>query len=130
MLAAHLLFAVQRELKHGQSNLKPRHGAVMAYLDEEGSRATELAQLSGQHKQVIGTLVDELEALGFVRRVPDPEDRRAKLIVPTEKGLAHMKESDAILAALEERLAKALGEKDFETFKRLFGKVVEAAQET
>ena len=31
-------------------------------------------------------LVDELERLGYVRRGPDPTDRRAKLIGLTERG--------------------------------------------
>src|SRR5258705_13896704 len=90
VLAAQVLFALQKELfqrlaGEGHPNLRPRHGAVLAYLDAEGSRATDLSYLSGQHKQVIGTLVDELEALGYVERQPDPQDRRAKLIRPAAR---------------------------------------------
>ena len=82
MLAGRLLFAVQNEMftalaAKGFDDLHPRHGAVLAYLDPGGIRATELSRLSGQHKQVIGTLVDELERLGYVVRHPDPADRRA-----------------------------------------------------
>jgi hypothetical protein len=71
MLAAQLLFAVQDELyrrleEAGYRDLRPRHGIVLAYLDEQGSRATELAALSGRHKQLVGRTVDELEALGYV----------------------------------------------------------------
>jgi DNA-binding MarR family transcriptional regulator len=100
-----------------------RHGAVMAYLDAEGSRATALAQQSGQHKQVIGTLVDELVELGYVRREPDPDDRRAKLIVPTPLGLDEMAKADAILAAIEQRHGQALGEAAYDRFKRAFRQV-------
>ena len=64
----------------------PCHGAVLACLDEQGSRATEPAEHSGQHKQAIGTLVDELEAPGHAKREPDPLDRRTKLIVPNGQG--------------------------------------------
>src|SRR5689334_7788463 len=68
VLAGRLLFAVQEELfrtlaEQGHPGLRPQHGAVLAYLDAEGSRATDLARHSGQHKQVIGKLLDELEAL-------------------------------------------------------------------
>ncbi|NUR86787.1 MAG: winged helix-turn-helix transcriptional regulator [Nonomuraea sp.] len=122
MLAVWLMFGVQRELfgtlsGEGHPKLRPRHGAVLAYLDEEGSRATELAALSGQHKQVIGTLVDELVELGYVERRPDPSDRRAKLVVPTELGLDEMVRSDAVMAALEERYAAAVGEEAYAAFK-------------
>src|SRR5258705_11247856 len=86
ILSAQVLFALQKELfrrlaDQGHPNLRPRHGAVLAYLDPQGSRATDLSYLSGQHKQVIGTLIDELAELGYVERRPDPQDRRAKLIV-------------------------------------------------
>ena len=74
----------------GFADIQPRHGAVLAYLDPEGVRATELSRLSGQHKQVVGTMIDELERLGYVERQPDPEDRRAKLVCPTERGLRQM----------------------------------------
>ncbi|WP_049560380.1 MarR family winged helix-turn-helix transcriptional regulator [Nonomuraea sp. SBT364] len=125
ILSSRTLFRLQRELfstlaEQGHPRLRSRHGAVLAYLNEEGSRATDLAALSGQHKQVVGTLVDELVELGYVERQPDPADRRAKLIVPTRKGLDEMARSDAIVAAIEERYAKAVGEETYAEFKRVF----------
>ena len=128
ILASQLLFSVQRELfetlaEQGHPRLRPRHGTVLAYLDAEGSRATDLARQSGRHKQVIGTLIDELVDLGYVRREPDPHDRRAKLIVPTALGLDEMTRSDAIMAAIERRHAEALGDQAYTEFKRAFQQV-------
>ncbi len=125
VLTGRTLFGLQRELfatvaEQGHPDLRPRHGAVLAYLDEEGSRATDLAAQSGQHKQVIGTLVDELVALGYVERRPDPADRRAKLIMPTAKGLDQMVKADAAVAAIEARHAEAVGEEAYAEFKRVF----------
>jgi DNA-binding MarR family transcriptional regulator len=125
VLSGRTLFGLQKELfttlaEQGHPELRPRHGAVLAYLDEQGSRATDLAAQSGQHKQVIGTLVDELVALGYVERQPDPADRRAKLVVPTAKGLDEMARSDAIVAAIEERHAQAVGEAAYAEFKRVY----------
>ncbi|MGP3920665.1 MarR family winged helix-turn-helix transcriptional regulator [Nonomuraea sp. 10N515B] len=130
ILSSRTLFSLQRELfsrlsEQGHPQVRPRHGAVIAYLDEEGSRATDLAAQSGQHKQVIGTLVDELVELGYVERRPDPADRRAKLIVPTEKGRDHMAKSDAILAAVEAEHAQAVGEQAYADFKRVFKAVAD-----
>jgi DNA-binding MarR family transcriptional regulator len=84
-------FAVQDELftrlhDSGFHDIVPRHGVVPAYLREDGIRATDLARLSGQLKQVVGVIVGDLEALGYVERRPDPADGRAKLIVPTRRG--------------------------------------------
>jgi DNA-binding MarR family transcriptional regulator len=130
ILAGRLLFAVQAELyaklaAEGFDDMQPRHGAVMAYLEKTGVRATELSRLSGQHKQVIGNLVDELEAMGYVCRTPDPADRRAKLVCPTERGLAQMRVAGRILAAMQERHARRLGRESYARFKAAFIDVTE-----
>ncbi|WP_253873859.1 MarR family winged helix-turn-helix transcriptional regulator [Actinomadura rupiterrae] len=131
ILAARLLFGIQRELfatlaAQGYGDLRAQHGAVLAHLDEDGTRATDLAHRSGQHKQVVGKLLDELEALGYVERRPDPSDRRAKLVVPTERGLAQMRDSDAIIAAIESRHAEAVGRDAYADFKRLYRTIATA----
>ncbi|RJL24206.1 MarR family winged helix-turn-helix transcriptional regulator [Bailinhaonella thermotolerans] len=130
ILSGRMLFAFQREMfsalaEQGHPDLRPRHGAVLAYLDEEGTRATDLSARSGQHKQVIGTLVDELTALGYVERRPDPADRRAKLVVPTERGLDEMRRSDAIAAEIERRQAEKVGEETFAHFKEVFRRLTD-----
>jgi DNA-binding MarR family transcriptional regulator len=130
MLAAQLLFAVQDELYRrleaaGYRDLRPRHGIVVAYLDERGSRATELAALSGRHKQIVGRTVDELEALGYVTRSPDPADRRAKLVVPTPRGRAVMRLSDQIMADIGRRGAAAVGADAYGQFRRTLQRLVE-----
>ncbi|MFD8492713.1 MarR family winged helix-turn-helix transcriptional regulator [Amycolatopsis sp. NPDC059657] len=130
VLSGRLLFAVQRELfatlaERGFDDLKPRHGAVLAYLDPEGVRATDLSRLSGQHKQIVGTLIDELEALGYVERTPDPSDRRAKLICPTERGLAQMRTADAIMSVIQARHAQRLGDEEYTRFKRMLADITE-----
>lgn len=132
VLAGRLLFAVQGALfgrlaAEGFDDLRPQHGAVLAWIDAGGSRATDLARRSGQHKQVIGKLVDELEALGYVRRRPDPHDRRAKLVVPTARGLRQMERSDAIVADLERELAADVGAGSYARFDAGLRAVVDAA---
>jgi DNA-binding MarR family transcriptional regulator len=130
MLAAQLLFAVQDELYRrleaaGYRDLRPRHGIVIAYLDDHGSRATELAALSGRHKQLVGRTVDELEALGYVTRSPDPSDRRAKLVVPTERGRAVMRLSDQIMADIGRRGAQAVGVDAYAQFRTTLQRLVD-----
>jgi DNA-binding MarR family transcriptional regulator len=130
VLAGRLLFSVQGELfrrlhREGFDDIAPRHGAVLAYLRVDGIRATELARLSGQHKQVIGKNVDELEALGYVERRPDPDDRRAKLVVPTERGRTQMQTADAIMAEIAERHRRSLGPEAYGRFLADFRFVVE-----
>ncbi|MFF4240255.1 MarR family winged helix-turn-helix transcriptional regulator [Actinomadura geliboluensis] len=129
MLAGRLMRVLQDELfqrlaEQGHPDVRPRHGTVLAFLDAEGMRATELAARSGQHKQIVGTIVDELTALGYVRREPDPADRRAKRIVPTEHGLDEIVKARAILADIEDRHRRALGDAAFTAFKDAFQRIV------
>lgn len=131
VLAARLLFAIQDELyaclaEAGHGELTRLHGAVIAHLDEEGTRATELARRSGRHKQVIGRIVDELEELGYVERRPERADRRAKLVVPTERGREAMRLSDEIVADIEQRLADAHGTAEYARFKRTLRAIVDS----
>jgi DNA-binding MarR family transcriptional regulator len=133
LLAAQLLSSIHDELfarlgEQGHEHLHPRHAAVLAYLDEDGIRATELARLSGQQKQIVGRTIDELEQLGYVERRPDPSDRRAKLVVPTKRGLEQMRLGDRIVAEIEQRHAKAAGAKTYAEFRDALRGVVARAR--
>ena len=122
VLASQLLLSLQAELfarlaEAGYDDLHPRHGAVLAYLDEDGIRATDLARLSGRHKQIVGRTIDELEELGYVERRPDPQDRRAKLVFPTARGLAQIRRGDEIVADIEARHARSIGGRSYAEFR-------------
>jgi DNA-binding MarR family transcriptional regulator len=123
VLAARLLFAVQGELferlaELGFTEVRPRHGAVLAYLDPEGTRPTELARLTGRRKQTLGAIIDDLERLGYVARRPDPQDRRALLVVPTDRGRRFIDASDAIVGEIEARQAERTGSAPYAELKR------------
>jgi len=129
VLASRFLFSLQDELFErlalaGYDDLHPRHAGVLAFLDEDGVRATELARLSGRHKQIIGRIVDELEQLGYVERRPDPADRRAKLIFPTERGLAQVRLGDQIIAEIEARHSREVGPRTYGQFRDVLRGVV------
>jgi DNA-binding MarR family transcriptional regulator len=129
MLASQLLYPLQEELiatlaERGHEQLRPCHCVILGYLDDTGTRPTELARLTSQHKQYVGRLVDELEALGHVRRRPDPRDRRSKLVVLTQRGRDVQRQADRILAAIEARHAARIGADRYADFRRLLRAVV------
>jgi DNA-binding MarR family transcriptional regulator len=64
---------------------------LTARIGEHGTRLTELAEQAQITKQSAGFLVDQLERAGYVERVPDPEDARARLVRFTESGLEGVK---------------------------------------
>ena len=67
-------------------------------------------------------VVDDLEALGLVRRRPHPTDRRAKLVEATRKGKEMARRADAILATPPPALS-ALGADDLEALRRILERV-------
>jgi DNA-binding MarR family transcriptional regulator len=123
VLAARLLFGVQDEIfrrtaEQGFDDLRPRHGAVLAYLDDDGMRLADLARIAGRNKQTIAAVVDELEDLGYVYRADDPADGRAKLIVPTERGRGRIHLADDIVADIEKRNEDRLGHAAYTAFRQ------------
>ena len=69
------------------SDLRAGHGCVFGNIDpESGSRLTELAERALMTKQSVGEVVTDLVQRGYVERVADPSDGRAKIIRLTERG--------------------------------------------
>ena len=61
---------------------------IAARIGPGGTRLTTLAEQALVTKQTAGHLVDQLERAGYVRRVPDPSDARARLVQIAERGEA------------------------------------------
>jgi hypothetical protein len=76
-----------------------------------------------------GVGIDDLERLGYAERRPDPADRRAKLIYPTERGLLQMKAATSITRKIEERHAEALGTQEYAAFKGVLRRVADLKRE-
>ncbi len=104
---------------------KPSHSAVFAQIRPEGSRLTELARAANMTPQAMGELVDELEELGYLERRPDPTDRRAKLIVLTDRGRACVAAGVATIQGIEERIEAILGARGHAELRRLLTKLLE-----
>ena len=64
------------------------HGAVTQPLWDapDGLRLTELADIAGVSKQAMAELVDAMVGAGYVERVPDPTDGRARRLRLTKLG--------------------------------------------
>ena len=91
--------------------VKANHSAVFAQLGPSGARLTELAAGAGITPQAMGEIVDELEALGYVARNPDPRDRRAKVITLTVEGHEAVAAGERTIVGLEQDITDVLGER-------------------
>lgn len=77
-----------------------------------------LAQHVGLDRTVVTYLLDDLSARGWLHRQPDPVDRRARRVVATPAGTAHLETLDQRLRDVEDRI---LGELDSDDRARLRG---------
>lgn len=64
----------------GYDDLTMAQVRVAAQIGRDGTRLTDLAERTRITKQSANQLVDQLERNGYVERVPDPQDARAKLV--------------------------------------------------
>jgi DNA-binding MarR family transcriptional regulator len=84
-----LLFVANRALEQrahdavtaaGITDITLAQARIAARVGPHGTRVSDLAEQARVTKQSAGFLVDQLEAAGYVERVPDPTDRRARLV--------------------------------------------------
>jgi len=106
------------ELKErGHPDFRARYGGVLENIDAAGTRLSALAEWAGMTRPSMVELIDELESKGYVRREPDPHDRRAKLIVPTELGIDAISLARGAIDDLEQRFREVLGAQRYDAVR-------------
>jgi DNA-binding MarR family transcriptional regulator len=124
---ARLLLAAHRTLsadlvdeleERGWPDLRASQAALVLNVDRRsGTRLTELARRAGVTKQAMMIVVDELEVRGIVRRTPDPEDGRAKVVRLTARGRQFAAECRRAVAAVEARAKRTLGGRRYDVLR-------------
>jgi DNA-binding MarR family transcriptional regulator len=84
-----LLFVAYRALEQrahdavvaaGITDITLAQARIAARIGPQGTRVSDLADQARVTKQSAAFLVDQLEAAGYVERLPDRTDRRARLV--------------------------------------------------
>jgi DNA-binding MarR family transcriptional regulator len=101
------IYAEARE--RGFPDIRPAHSSVFRNILPTGSRLTDLAERANMTKQSMAYLVDSLVERDYVTVLPDPSDRRAKLVTVTERGKELQTMLLSISRALEEKAAEKMG---------------------
>src|SRR3712207_3370565 len=96
----------------GFDDITIAQGRIVARIAPGGTRLTALAEQTLVTKQTAGHLVDQLERAGYVRRVPDPTDARARLVQMAERGLAVVEIARRVGARVAAEGTADLGEED------------------
>jgi DNA-binding MarR family transcriptional regulator len=76
-------------------------------------------------KQSASVLVDQIERLGYVRRVPDPTDGRARLIVIEPRGRRAVEVAMATLDEIYAEWRDYLGTRNFALLQQVLGQLRE-----
>lgn len=87
----------------GITDLTPAQAKVASRIGPHGTRVSDLAAQARITKQSAAFLVEQLEANGYVERVPDPSDGRARLVRLTPK-------ADGAIAAAGAEVERVLAE--------------------
>ncbi|MFC7450076.1 MarR family winged helix-turn-helix transcriptional regulator [Rhodococcus daqingensis] len=95
----------------GYDDMTLAQSRVFQRIAVDGSRLTDLAERARVTKQTAGFLVDQLVKAGYVTRVVDPADARARLIRVSERGSAAARFAAEVLAEVEAEWTAHLGER-------------------
>lgn len=118
------LLALQQR---GHLRLTQAQKQVIVNLPLAGARLTDLADRCGVTKQTMMRLVDNLEDQGYVKRVADPQDARAKSVRLTTKGRQLIDDGLMVAVQIEMEYRELLGDAEFtplaEALRALAGKL-------
>jgi DNA-binding MarR family transcriptional regulator len=93
----------------GYDDITPAQARVFQRIGPDGIRLTDLAEQAQITKQSAGFLVDQLERAGYVERVPDPADARARLIRIAERGAKAIPLAAQVVSDVEAEWTAHLG---------------------
>lgn len=100
-------------LRAGYDDLNPAHIGLFRHPTLDGRRLTDISEQMQITKQSVHELVGHLETCGYLVRVPDPADRRARIVQLTARGRGLETVIRAQARGAEERIAGILGPRRF-----------------
>lgn len=101
----------------GMAGLRPMHALLLIPLLGGGRHASTIAADLGVTRQAVAQVVATLERDGYVQRVTDPGDARAKLVCLTPRGRAALRTMRASARAIEETWRQRLGAERLADFR-------------
>ncbi len=112
----------------GYGDIRPTHTLIFALVGKEGIRMNELGERAQLTKQLVTYLVTAMEERGYVERVPDPVDGRAKLVRLTEKGQKAALAGREIIFTIEQEWAGLVGEETMQELRANLEQLVSAVE--
>lgn len=107
----------------GHAWFTPSRATLLGFVPRKGIRQLDLIARMGISKQAVQQLVDGLEQEGILERIPDPDDKRGRIVRHTEEGRAAMADADRIKAEIEAGYEERMGTERFRLLFETLGEV-------
>lgn len=105
---------------HVAHGLNPRQLQVLALLNDRLAMSQgELGQVLRIDSSILVTLLNPLEASGYIARKRDPEDRRCHVVTLTRAGVRHLERAIEVQRVVESELFAGLTIEQLEQLRTL-----------
>jgi DNA-binding MarR family transcriptional regulator len=91
------------------AGVRPLHAPLLAQLLGGARRAADLAAAAGVSRQAIAQVIATLERDGYIERIADPGDSRAKLVCLTARGRSALRLMRTSNQSLEDEWRARIG---------------------
>lgn len=112
----------------GYTDLRPAHIGLFRYRSLDGRTQSALAEEARMTRQSMNELVKHLETNGYLRRIPHPEDERARLIELTEGGRKLEKVIADAALDVQRKWREQLGDERFGLLRETLEEVIESRE--
>jgi DNA-binding MarR family transcriptional regulator len=103
----------------GHHQLRLSFQPVITGLPEDGMRVTELASQLGMSKQNCFQLLKQIERAGYIERLGDSSDKRARKICLTPRGQQLLDDGAAVIASIDASYRDQIGDLAFSKIEPL-----------
>lgn len=97
-------------LATGHNRTRRAHVNLTRHLDLEGTRITELARRAAMTNAAMTELIDHCVEWGLVERVPDPQDKRARVVHFTASGLVWLADFGRAVEQAQREMRLVMGD--------------------
>lgn len=100
---------------HPYTDVRRSELRLLLLISPAGTSLTELAEITGVTKQSLSEFVERLQKAGYLTTETSRDDRRVKLIRPTERGTTARRQILAAIRSVEDAWQSAVGPERFDT---------------
>ena len=122
---AYMAVLAARLVAAGYNDIRPVHNHVFAHLSPNGIRASELARRAQMTQQAMSELAVYLEERGYIERVRDATDKRAKIVRLTRRGRKLAAHGVAIMREIDGLIGARLAAQQFSQLRTALSEVIE-----